>query len=56
MENDPVEDAIFRAHFKIITMLQETRDNYLKDYVDNPANYQGLTEEDAFIWFCESLN
>ena len=35
--------------------LEECRDRWIKDAVDNPEDYEGITTDGAYIWFVESF-
>ena len=48
-------EAIEQAFTEVVSSLEETKARYLQDLIDNPADFENVTSEDATIWFIESF-
>lgn len=50
------EHNIIVAFNQIVQQLEKMRDAFIKDLDENPDTYEGITIDDAYIWFIEGLN
>lgn len=48
------QEAINQAYHRLINQLTKTRDEYLRDSVDN-EDFADITTEDAYVWLVESI-
>ena len=48
-------EAIEAAYDRIVAELDKTRQAYLIDARENASDFEGITEDDAYTWFIESL-
>lgn len=48
-------EAINAAADEMIAKINELRQEYFKDALENPENFAQCDQEDAYVWFAESL-
>ena len=48
-------EAIEAAYDKIVAQLTKTKEGYLIDAVECASDFEGIDENDAYIWFIESF-
>ena len=48
-------EAIESAYDKIVAQLTKTKEAYLIDARECASDFEGIDEDDAIVWFIESL-
>ena len=48
-------EAIEAAYDKIVAQLTKTKEAYLIDARECASDFEGIDEDDAIVWFIESL-
>lgn len=48
-------EAIEAAYDKLVDQLTKTKEGYLIDARECASDFEGITEDDAIVWFIESL-
>ena len=43
------------AYGRVAKQLEDMRDKFLADALENPQDYEGITTSDAEIWFIEGF-
>ena len=52
----PEQQAITDAYFQLLKELEAAYLHYIQESQEHPEDYEGVTKDDAYLWFIEGVN